>query len=292
MHDTLLNIFIFVDDFCQTFEAHWNKILLDFKGENSRNRKPELFLSEIMTICLCFHLGHFKSFKAYYKFLEKYHKKEFPNLISYSRFIELKSSCAVPLLVLFEIISAPCDGESYIDATHLPICHIKRGYIYKLFRGLARKSKSTMGWYIGFKLHMTVNKYGHPISFALTHANCDDRKAPDNLFSKIFGKLFGDRGYIGRPFFERMKDKMIRVVTALKSNMKPQIMTSDENAKLNKRGIIASTFNSLKNNLNMQHTRHRSPENFAVNIISSVCAFCLRFVTSLNLSEKNMLLIP
>ena len=89
-----------------------------------------------------------------------------------------------------------------------------------------------------------------------------------------------------------MKGKMIRIVTALKSNMKPQIMTSDESAKLNKRGIIESTFNSLKNNLNMQHTRHRNPQNFAVNIISSVCAFCLRFVTTLNLSEKNMLLIP
>lgn len=292
MDDTLLNIFIFVDDFCKCFEPHWNKLLLDLKEENSRNRKPELFLSELMTILLCFHLGHFKNFKAYYKFLEKYHKSEFPSLVSYTRLVELKSTCAIPLLVLFEIISAPCDGESYVDSTHLPICHIKREYIYKLFRGIARKSKSTMGWFIGFKLHMVVNQFGHPISFALTHANCDDRKTPDNLFSKIFGKLFGDRGYIGKPFFDRMKDKMIHVVTALKSNMKPQIMTQDDSKKLNKRSIIESTFNSLKNYLNMQHTRHRSPQNFAVNVISSICAFCLRFITSLSMSENNMLMIP
>jgi hypothetical protein len=292
MDDTLLKIFIFVDDFYKNFEQHWNNLLLDFKNENSRNRKPELYLSELMTILLCFHLGDFKSFKSYYKFLIKYHKSEFPNLVSYTRIVELKSSCAIPLLVLFEVISASCDGESYIDSTHLPICHIKREYIHKTFKGMARKSKSTMGWYIGFKLHMIVNKFGHPISFSLTHANCDDRKAPDNLFSKIFGKLFADRGYIGKPFFDRMKDKMIHIVTALRSNMKPQIMVQEDSKKLNKRGIIESAFNSLKNNLNMQHTRHRSPQNFAINLISSVCAFCLRFITSLSLSKNNMLMIP
>ena len=138
---------------------------------------------------------------------------------------------------------------------------------------------------------MIVNKFGHPISFSLTHANCDDRKVPDNLFSKIFGKLFGDRGYIGKPFFERMKDKMIHMVTALRNNMNPQIINQEDSRKLNKRSIIETTFNSLKNNLNMQHTRHRSPQNFAINIISSVCAFCLRFITSLSLYKNNMLMI-
>ena len=56
MDDTLLKIFIFVDDFYKNFEQHWNNLLLDFKNENSRNRKPELYLSELMTILLSFHL--------------------------------------------------------------------------------------------------------------------------------------------------------------------------------------------------------------------------------------------
>jgi hypothetical protein len=290
MNDTLLKVFVFVDDFCKGFELSWEKLLLDFKAEGSRNRKSGLFLSELMTILLCFHLGDFKSFKSYYKFLIKYHKAEFPNMVSYTRVVELKKSCAIPLLVLFEVISASCDGESYVDSTHLPICHIKREYIHKVFRGVARKSKSTMGWFFGFKLHMIVNRVGHPISFSLTHANCDDRKAPDGLFSKIFGKLFGDRGYIGKPFFDRMKETMVHIVTALRHNMKPQIMTEDDSKKLNKRNIIESSFNLLKNNLNMQHTRHRSPQNFSINIISSVCALCLKFITSIHSSNKNILM--
>ena len=68
MHDTLLNIFIFVDDFCQTFEKHWNKLLIDVKGKNSRNRKPELFLSEIMTIHYAFILGILKVLKLIINF--------------------------------------------------------------------------------------------------------------------------------------------------------------------------------------------------------------------------------
>ncbi len=287
----LTMLFIFVDDFCKVFEPHWNQILLESKGENSRNRKTILSLSEMLTILLFFHLGHFKNFKSYYKFLEEYHKKEFPNLISYNRFVELKSSCAIPLLVFFQLLSAQCDGESFIDSTHLAVCHNKRELSHKTFKGLAKKSKSTMGWFFGFKLHMIVNKYGHPISFDITRATTDDRKAPDNIFQKIFGKLYGDKGYIGKPFFERMKEKTIQIITAIRKDMKPQIMTKEDSIKLGKRSIIESTFNVLKNILNMQHTRHRSPKNFAINIVSSICAFCLRFVTDLFSFNYNKLLI-
>lgn len=287
----LTMLFVFVDDFCKVFEPHWNKILLESKGAKARNRKTILSLSEMLTILLFFHIGHYKNFKSYYKFLKEYHKKEFPNLISYNRFVELKSSCAIPLLVFFQVLSAECDGESYIDSTHLSICHIKRELTNRVFKGLARKSKSTMGWFFGFKLHMIVNKYGHPISFEVTHATLDDRKTPDNIFQKIFGKLYGDKGYIGKPFYDRMQEKTIQIITALRINMKPQIMTKEDSVKLGKRNIIESTFNVLKNILNMQHTRHRSPKNYAINLISSICAFCLRFVTVLSLFNNNKLLI-
>ncbi|KAB8028009.1 hypothetical protein [Fluviispira multicolorata] len=107
--------------------------MLDFKNENSRNRKSELCLSELMIILLCIHLGDFKSFKSYYMFLIKYFKSEFPNLVSYTRIVELKNTCAVPLLLLLEVISASCDGESYIDSIYLAICHIKSEYIHIAF---------------------------------------------------------------------------------------------------------------------------------------------------------------
>lgn len=257
--------------------------------KNSRNRKNRLCLSEIITILINFHLSGFKNFKKYYFYLIKYHLNDFPNLVSYQRFLEIQEQAYLPLMILFQIISAECDGKSYIDSTALSICHVKREYSYKMFKGLAQKNKSTMGWFIGFKLHMIVNQFGHPISFDLTRAKCDDRKVSDSIFNKIFGKLFGDRGYIGKPFFERMQNKMIHIITAIRSNMKPKILNSEDNEDLKKRGIIETTFHILKNHLNMQHTRHRSLKNFAINIITSICAFCFRFIKGFLKNNLNLI---
>jgi hypothetical protein len=255
-------------------------------GIKCRSRKHELALSELMTILIFFHLSGFKCLKKFYFFLRKYHKKEFPKLGSYNRFVELQQSACVPLFIFFKCLSGQCDGESFIDATALPVCHIKREHSHKTFAGIAKKSKSTMGWFFGFKLHVVTTKYGHLIDFALTKGNVDDRKVPKSIFSKIFGKLFGDMGYISKTLFSDLKNHMIHIITAIKKNMKPQIMTMEDNEKLKKRGIVETTFNVLKNNLNLQHTRHRSPTNFVVNILGAMCAYCLRFFNDFSMSHK------
>ena len=77
-----------------------------------------------------------------------------------------------------------------------------------------------MGWFFGFKLHILVNRHAHIISFSVTKGNCDDRHAPDTLFDSIFGTLFGDRGYLGEPFYERMQARGVHIITELKKNMK------------------------------------------------------------------------
>ena len=46
----------------------------------------------------------------------------------------------------------------------------------KVFKDISAKGKSTMGWYVGFKLHTaTATKKGLLINFVLTRANVDDR---------------------------------------------------------------------------------------------------------------------
>lgn len=290
MEEELTNVFVFVDDFYKVFEPLWSKRLLN-DCKKYRIRKHILSTSEIMTILICFHGSGFKCLKKFYLFLCKYHKKEFPNLLSYNRFVELEKSAYVPLFIFFKCISANCDGESFIDASALPVCHIKRERSHKTFAGIAKKSKSTMGWFFGFKLHLITTQYGQPIDFTVTKGNVDDRKVTQGIFSKIFGKLFGDKGYISKDFFNSLKDKMIHVITALKSNMKPQIMTIDDSQKLNKRGVVETVFNVLKNNLNLQHTRHRCPRNYVVNILGAMCSFAMRFLHGFSISNKNLKMI-
>jgi len=281
MEVELTELFIFVDDFYKLIEQDWNQYRID-NNLNKRIREPELHSSEIMTILIFYHTSGFKCLKTFYLFLHRNHLKEFPNLVSYNRFLELQQNIMIPFLLLFYALSGRCDGISFIDATPLPVCHVKRSYSHKVSAGMAQKSKSTMGWYFGFKLHLICNSIGHPLSFCLTDSCTDDRYAPDGLFKNIFGKLFGDKGYLGQNFFIRMKNKMIHIITAIRKNMKPQFMTYNDSENLKKRGLIETTLSVLKTRLNLQHTRHRSPKNFCVNIVGAMCAYCLRFVNGLN----------
>ena len=40
------------------------------------------------------------------------------------------------------------------DSTPLPVCHIKRQFSQKVCKAYAAKSKGTMGWFFGFRLHL------------------------------------------------------------------------------------------------------------------------------------------
>ncbi len=55
-----------------------------------------------------------------------------------------------------------------------------------------------MGWHFGFKLHLIINDRGELLAFKLTPGNTDDHKPVPEMSEGIFGKLFGDRGYISQ----------------------------------------------------------------------------------------------
>ncbi len=96
-----------------------------------------------------------------------------------------------------------CTGISFVDSTCIPVIHNKREFSMKVFKGIAAKGKSTMGWYVGFKLHLLCNEKGELVNFVLTRANVDDRQESviDTLTDKVFGKLYADKGYISQSLF-------------------------------------------------------------------------------------------
>ncbi|SJM72742.1 Transposase DDE domain protein [Psychrobacter piechaudii] len=62
-----------------------------------------------------------------------------------------------------------------------------------------------MGWFYGFKLHAIINHHGELLSIRVTPGNIDDREPlRQRLANDIFGKLFGDRGYVSQD----LKDKL------------------------------------------------------------------------------------
>ncbi len=183
-------------------------------------------------------------------------------------------SILIPLSEYLVSCYGRCTGVSFIDSTPIAVCHNRRIPSHRVFDGVALRGKSSVGWFFGFKLHLVVNDMGEVLACTLTPGNVDDRTPVPKLTNQIFGKLFGDRGYISKALFAELFERDIQLVTKLRSNMKNQVMELSDKLMLRKRAIIESVNDQLKNISQIEHTRHRSLPNFMVNLVSGLIAYC------------------
>jgi Transposase DDE domain len=277
--DKITEVFVEVDDFCQKFGktiAETRKLALAGQ-KKSRNRASQMSDSEIITILICFHLGAHRCFKHYYlQIIKEHYGHLFPNLLSYNRFIELQSKVAVPfMLFLKECRLGKCTGISFIDSTSIKVCKNQRIYWHKTFKEVAQRGKTSMGWFYGFKLNLIINEKGEILSFFLSKGNKDDRdkRIVEDLTKHIFGKLFGDKGYLSSSLFDRLFQNGVHLITKVKKNMKNHLMELKDKILLRKRAIIETVNDELKNICQLEHSRHRSINGFLLNIISTLVAY-------------------
>jgi hypothetical protein len=197
-------MFCDVDDYCQEFQPYWEQQQLTM-GIKQRRRSRQLYLSEIMTIIIHFHQSSYRDFKAYYQEHVMVHlRSEFPKLVSYPRFVTLMKETILPLCGYLYSLFGTCSGVSFVDSTPLAVCHNRRIQQNKVFEGIATRGKTSMGWFYGLKLHLVVNDQGELLACQLTPGNVDDRTPVPILSKRLFGKLFGDRGYVSRSLFEQL----------------------------------------------------------------------------------------
>ena len=272
---SLLEMFCHVDDFCRAFEPAWQQQQVA-RGAMQRNRPRQLCLSEIMTILIWFHCSGYRNFKTYYRQQVLTHwRAEFPGLVSYSRFVEFIPATLVPLSAYLRTCFGSCTGISFLDSTTLAVCDNHRIHQHKVFTNLARRGKSSTGWFLGFKLHLLFNDRGELLNMALTPGNVDDRKPVPRLVKRLFGKIFADKGYLSQPLFQQLWDTLgLQLITKLKANMKNRLMPLADKLLLRKRAIAESIIDQLKNISQIEHTRHRSVTNFLVNLLCGLIAYC------------------
>jgi hypothetical protein len=278
-NDKITEIFCLIDDFCKEFEMAKEGHILNKKGAlKQRNRKFKLSDSEVITILIIFHLGQFRNLKHFYQhYVQKHLTGEFPETVSYNRFIELQQKALVPMVLFLQTCClGDCTGISFIDSTPLKVCHSKREHSHKVFKGIATKGQCSMGWFFGFKLHIVINDKGEILDFLLTQGHVDDREPlkNKNFHDKVFGKLFGDKGYIGKNLFEQLFVDGIHLITKIRKNMKNSLMHIYDKILLRKRALIETVNDELKNICQIEHSRHRSFENFIANLISGLTAYC------------------
>jgi len=142
----------------------------------------------------------------------------------------------------------------------------------KVFRELAKRGKTSTGWFYGFKAHLVISDCGDLLAVMITPGNVDDRKPTPSLARRLFGKLFGDRGYISKELFELLWGQGVQFITKIKKNMKNKLMPMLDKILLRKRALSETVNDQLKNICQIEHTRHRSVANFVVNLLAALVA--------------------
>lgn len=261
---------------------------------NEKHCSSRMSLSEVMTIVIAFHGSGFRTFKGFYtRLVLPYWNKAFPNLVSYNRFVELMPWCLMLLCCFLNTCKGEVTGISFIDSTPIEVCHPCRSRSHKVFKHIAGWGKNSMGWHYGFKLHLIINDRGELLAFKLTPGNVDDRKPVPEMAEGIFGKLFGDRGYISQDLFEKLYEQQLQLITRYKKNMKQKLVKLIDKILLRKRALIETVNDQLKNILQIEHSRHRSIWNFLVNLIAGLIAYTyLPHKPSLDLEPKALSALP
>lgn len=273
----LTTIFCEVDDFCKSFEKIEERKMIQIKDRQQVVRCSSMELSDIMTILVYFHHSGYKNFKHYYeRHVQGELRTAFRKLVSYNQFLGLMKNAAQPLYTFnLMYMQGKNTGLGFIDSFSLPVCHNKRIYSHKVFKGIAQRGKTSMGWFYGLKLHFTANHRGETTGFFVTPGNISDNNIDvvDSITKNLSGLLVGDRGYISQPLFKKLFERGLQLVTKIRGNMKQRLMPLFHKLALGKRGMIESIGNIFKTKLTIQHTRHRKPENFFINVLGAIAAY-------------------
>lgn len=271
----LIKLFIEIDDLLISYKEYQKKRgeLLDRKP----TRIPSLSGSEVCTILVGYHWSGYKCFEYYYKNkIRKDYNDYFPQAPCYERFLSYipKVTDLLYLWLLYSCSLSQRTGLYFIDSKKLEVCHLKRQHTHKVFQGYARKGKSSMGWFYGFKVHLIINNLGEIISFELSSGNEADNN--QNLLKRLFGGLqgccVGDRGYLSK-LFDFFYENGLHLLTKPRKNMKNRLVIPHHNKRIDQRGIIESVFDILTSICDIDHTRHRKPINAFSHILAGLIAY-------------------
>lgn len=274
----LIEIFIEVDDFCKSF-----KIWEEKRGIGTTVTMPvcgvksKFHPSESMTIMILYHLSGYKCFEYFYsEEVLKSLKSYFPYAVCYERFVARIPETGKLMFLFSHYKSAQSErtGIYFVDSKRIEVCHVKREKQNCVFKNIATKGKSSMGWFYGLKVHIVINNIGQIVHFAFSQGNIADNNANilKYLFGQLTGKCVGDKGYLTKLFDSFLGDGL-QLITKIKKNMKNVLMPMMDKLLLRKRGVIESVNDILISICDLEHSRHRSAENAFSSMFAALSAY-------------------
>ena len=228
---------------------------------------------------MAFHQSHYRTFKASdTEHVQQHLRGEFPALVRSPRFVALLPTILVPLTASLQTQLGACTGLSFIDSTKLVVCHTARSARHRVCAvcaGRAQRGKTSTGWVYGFKLHLVVKDRGALVAFCRTPGQVDDRRPVPKLARRLFGKLFGDTGYVSQPLAEHLfVTHGLQLITRLRTNLHHRLLAWSDPVWLRKRALIETLNDQLQNLCQIEPTRHRRPVNCLVNLVAGLIAYC------------------
>ena len=285
---SIITLFCEIDDFFLAYEKWKTRYRLPkTTPPETRGRPRKLHPSEVMTLLIAFHQSGYRTLKHFYeKHVCVYWRAAFPHLVSYTRFVQLEKEVLTLLTFYLSATLGTCSGISFVDSTRLRVCDNKRISSHRVFAKEAGYSKTSMGWFYGFKLHLLLNDKGEILDVELTPGNTDDRRPLPKFAEGLQGSLYGDRGYISKDIRELLRAEGVNLVYKVRKNMAPLELSVSDEVLLKKRMLIESVINILKTQTELEQTRHRNYVNFRVNVVSALIAYqFLETKPALNFSE-------
>lgn len=142
---------------------------------------------------------------------------------------------------------------------------------------MAEYGHTSVGWFLGLKLHLVINNRGALMAFKITRGNRHDSKEALPMLKKLKGLAFGDKAYLGKKIFEELISGGLKLITRSRKNMKNKLAISRyERLFLNQRGTIETVIGHLKHCFQVWHTRHCSMMNALTHLVSALAAYTIQ----------------
>lgn len=227
--------------------------------ENRVGRPRALTDVEMVTILVwnVLVLKH-KNWKDLHRFLQIYHRRDFPRLPKYNAFLVLCHRVTEVCFRILQRILATDTPLKFMDGTMLPVCKHKRADDHKVAKGIANFGKNWQGWHFGFKLHASVTRDGELCALAFTQASVHEK----NMVSKLLGTytriVVGDSSYGGKDLRETLWKTRGTYILAPAFHGQKKLMAKWQKDLLEQRSCIESVFDYLKEHLHLVTSFPRS----------------------------------
>ena len=217
--------------------------------------------------------------KNYHKMIKELMSDKVPNLPNYENFMKATNKSTVFILAfmnfLMEMNRKKESEIHYMDSTPITVCMNHKIYSHKVTKSIAKRSKSTKGWWYGFKMSGICNEYGDFENIIFSYANIADCKIAEKLAEVVKGTIFADAGYLQKKdVLKQMEEKGIKFEAAPRKNMN-RLMSRFECYHIKHRSIIESDWGTLKNNFQLEYHKARSIVGMFRHFFYSIAAYMI-----------------